>query len=257
MPHAWLRFYAELNDLLPPARRQADFACPFNPGTTVKHLIEAQGVPHTEVDLILVNGQPVGFDYQLQDGDRASVYPVFEALDLSALDNPAPARLRPQPLRQPRFVLDTHLGRLAVYLRMFGFDSLYRNDYRDEQLADISSQQGRILLTRDRGLLKRRTVTHAYCVRQSAPRRQVVEVLQRFDLFSACRPFQRCLRCNELLVKAAFESVRDQLPPNTRRYYRDFHRCPGCGQVYWQGSHHAHMRAFVDEVLAGSRPAPA
>lgn len=251
MTSAWLRFYAELNDLLPADRRQVDFACDFSPGTTVKHLIESLGVPHTEVDLILVNGQPVDFSYQLQDGDRASVYPVFEALDISQLgDISASARLRPAPLRQPRFVLDAHLGRLAVYLRMFGFDCLYRNDYDDETLAAISSQAGRILLTRDRGLLKRRAVTHGCCVRQSAPRRQVVEVLRRFDLFSACRPFQRCLRCNQLLVEVDFEAVQDQLPPNARRYYSQFRQCPGCGQVYWQGSHHAHMQAFVDEVLA-------
>jgi len=145
MATAFFRFYAELNDFLPRRRRQREFAVPLDGSPAVKHVIEALGAPHPEVDLILVNGQAVDFSYHLQDGDRVSVYPVFETFDITPLN-----RLRPHPLRQPRFVLDGHLGRLAAYLRMLGFDTLYTPHAEDERLAQLASDEKRILLTRDR-----------------------------------------------------------------------------------------------------------
>src|ERR1051326_8223062 len=167
---ARFRFYAELNDFLPPNRRMVTFDCEFQGQQTVKHLIESLGVPHTEVDLVLVNGRSVDFAEIVQDGDNVSVYPVFEGFDIAPV-----SRVRPRPLRQTKFVLDTHLGRLAGYLRMLGFDTLYRNDYGDEELARISAEEHRILLTRDRGLLMRSLVTHGCFVRQTAVRRQFEE----------------------------------------------------------------------------------
>lgn len=247
-----LRFYAELNDFLPPERRQTAFTVPLARQTSVKDLIESLGVPHTEVDLILVNGESVDFAYRVRAGDRISVYPVFEALDIAPL-----VRVRPRPLREPRFVLDTHLGKLALYLRMLGFDALYRNDYADEELARISSQEHRILLTRDRGLLKRRLVTHGYHVREDDPERQLVEVVRRFDLAGAAQPFGRCLRCNDLLEEVEKAAIEHRLEPKTRRYYHQFRVCRGCGRVYWPGSHHEHMRARIERLLReATRPAP-
>ena len=143
MPVAYFRFYAELNDFLPPERRFTEFAYSFLDAAPVKDRIESFGVPHVEVDLILANGQSVDFAYRVQDGDRISIYPVFEAFDIAGL-----TRLRPEPLRDPRFVLDVHLGRLAAYLRMLGFDTLYQNHCADERLAEISQSEHRILLTR-------------------------------------------------------------------------------------------------------------
>jgi uncharacterized protein with PIN domain/sulfur carrier protein ThiS len=238
-----IRFYAELNYFLPANRRQVDFECTCESGTSIKHLVEALGVPHTEIDLLLVNGAPVDFSYPVQDGDRISVYPVFESLDLSPL-----AHLRPQPLREPRFVLDAHLGKLAVFLRMLGFDALYRNDYGDEELARISSQEQRILLTRDRGLLKRSLVTHGYCIRQDDPRQQIAEVLQRFDLYHLVAPFQRCLRCNGLLETVDKDAIFDQLQPDTRQYFQEFRRCQACGQIYWKGSHYQRMQQMIESI---------
>ncbi len=245
MPSAIFRFYAELNDFLPRRRRFANSVYQFPDHPSVKDAIEAQGVPHTEVELILVNGESRNFDYQMQDGDRVSVYPVFELLDVSPL-----LRVRPEPLREARFVLDAHLGRLAVYLRLLGFDTLYRNDYGDEELARISHEEARILLTRDRGLLKRGAVTHGYAVRQTAYREQVAEVLRRFDLYAAVRPFTRCLACNGLLEPVEKEAVLEQLPENTREYFQEFWRCASCGKVYWKGSHYEHMREFVEGIRA-------
>ncbi|MEK7405630.1 MAG: Mut7-C RNAse domain-containing protein, partial [Acidobacteriota bacterium] len=146
---AHFRFYGELNDFLSPERRMTAFPHSFELPAPVKDMIEGLGVPHTEVDLILANGESVDFSYVVRDGDRISVYPVFESLDITPL-----LRLRERPLRQPRFVLDAHLGKLAAYLRMLGFDTLYRNDYQDPELVALAARDKRILLTRDVGLLK-------------------------------------------------------------------------------------------------------
>lgn len=251
MPQACIRFYAELNDFLPSNQRQKILTYSFELSASVKDVIEALGIPHPEVDLILANGVSVDFAYLVRDGDRISVYPVFEAIDISPL-----VRLRPQPLRETRFVLDVHLGRLAIYLRMLGFDALYRNDYADETLAHLSSSQGRILLTRDRGLLKRSIVTHGYCLRSTRPQQQLIEVLRRFDLFAALTPFSRCLHCNGLLQAVDKSAILDRLPPKTQQYYDEFCRCQGCERIYWRGSHFKRMQQFIESVLLASISSP-
>ncbi len=244
MGTAQFRFYAELNDFLPRDRRQVSFCHDFKWNPSIKDTIEAIGVPHTEVDLILVNGESVDFSYLLQDGDRASVYPVFESIDITPV-----LKVRPQPLRDPRFVLDIHLGKLANYLRLLGFDTLYRNDCHDAELADISRRDRRILLTRDRGLLKRSIVTHGYCVRSTDSWQQLVEILRRFDLFELISPFRRCLRCNNLTQPVEKDKIRDRVPPKVREHYREFRQCSGCGQIYWKGTHYEHMQQFIDRVV--------
>jgi uncharacterized protein with PIN domain len=235
--HLSIRFYAELNDVLPPRRRQVSFEHVLAEHASVKHVIETLGVPHTEVDLVLVNGQSVDFAYRVHDGDRISVFPVFESLDISSLE-----RVRPRPLREPRFVLDVHLGRLAGYLRMLGFDSLYRNDYDDETLANLSRREWRILLTRDRGLLKRSAVSHGYLLRESDPRAQLAEVVRRFDLADMLSELTRCIRCNGTLEPVAKETIEHRLLPKTRRYYDEFTICRDCERIYWKGSHYEDMR---------------
>ncbi len=240
---AVLRFYAELNDFLPPEKRQTAFSHKFFGQPSVKDMIESLGVPHTEVDLILAEDRSVDFNYRVNDGDRISVFPMFEAIDISKV-----LKVRPEPLREPRFVLDTHLGKLANYMRMLGFDTLYKNNYDDETLALISTKQRRILLTRDRGLLKRSVVTHGYLVRADDPREQVKEVLQRFDLHGAIKPFSRCMRCNGKLLEAAFEEVKEQLPPRVRKFASEYKRCSDCSQVYWKGSHYKAMKKFIEDL---------
>ena len=182
-----VRFYAELGDLLPPHRRGVEFAHSFSAGGAVKDLIEGLGVPHTEVDLVLVDGRSVDFGHPVGDGARVSVYPMFEALDISAV-----TRVRPQPLRDIRFAADVHLGRLAGFLRLGGFDTLYRRDWGDRELTEVARSERRVILTRDRGLLMRGQVTHGYLVRRTASRAQFAEVLERFDLRGSLRPFTRC-----------------------------------------------------------------
>jgi uncharacterized protein len=253
MNRAHFRLYAELNDFLPPARRNITFTHEFHGGPSVKDAIEALGVPHTEIDLILADGESVDFSWILRDGARVSVYPVFESIDITPL-----ARVRPAPLREVRFVLDVHLGRLARYLRMLGYDARWRNDASDEELARSSAAEHRIILTRDAGLLKRRIVTHGYRVREVDPQRQLAEVVHRLDLYRSIAPFRRCLCCNELLETVRKEDVADELTPRIREQHEAFWRCRACGRVYWAGSHRRRMERLVSALLAErAPPAPA
>ena len=251
MTSATFRFYAELNALLPNKNRFKDIRQEFKGRQTVKHLIESLGIPHTQVDLILANGKSVDFKYIPQEGDAISVYPVFESFDISPL-----IRLRPQPLRETKFVLDGHLGRLASFLRMLGFDTLYRNDFSDTELASTSLNENRILLTRDRGLLKRSLVTHGYLLITRDPRQQLLTVIRRFDLLSSCKQFSRCIACNGLLEPICKIDVINQLEPRTKQYFKVFKHCGNCGKVYWKGSHYDRMVSFIEWVKTSSADCP-
>lgn len=245
---ASFRFYAELNDFLPPGRRQATFGHRVAAQTAVKDAVESLGVPHTEIDLILVNGESVDFSYRIHEHDRISVYPVFEAIDIGQL-----TKVRPDPLRRVQFILDVHLGRLAAFLRLAGFDALYRRDFSDEELALRAAGEHRILLTRDQGLLKRRSVSHGFWIRNTDPRRQLVEVLKRLDLTRLVQPFTRCLRCNEPLRDVSLDAVRDRVPPRVRMQQPAFRVCRRCARVYWKGSHYDAMTRFFDAALDEAR----
>lgn len=194
-------------------------------------------MPHTEVEQILANAKPVPPAYIVQDGDRIEVHP-----------HPDAPALLPGAGDPPAFVLDNHLGKLADYLRLLGFDTAYRNDLQDEELAAISSREKRLLLTRDHRLLMRSIVTQGYWVRSCLPRQQVREVLQRYGLLPALKPFGRCVHCNAMLEAVPKDQILDRLEPLTRRYFDEFHRCPSCGQVYWKGSHYQHMQDFIHEI---------
>jgi len=244
MSTARFRFYAELNDFLPDENRGKELTRYFDVSGSVKDFIESFGVPHTEVDLVLANGNPVDFSYRVCYGDHVSVYPVFESLDISSV-----SRVRPVPLRALRFVLDVHVGRLAAYLRMAGFDALYGNQSSDAELASIVARERRVLLTRDRYLLMRTAVDRGYWVRSTEPKQQLVEVVKRFDLADSIRPFTRCLQCNTILEEASPESVLDRLPPMVKD--KDFFRvCPTCQRIYWERSHHERMSKLLQWVKA-------
>jgi uncharacterized protein len=244
---ASVRFYGSLNDFLPAACRQATFVCAFDSSPSVKDIVEALGVPHPEIDLLVVDGQSVDFGYRLRDGDRVAVFPPIRAFDLGET-----VRLRPPPQPEPRFIADVHLGRLTAYLRLAGFDSKYRNDYSDDEIVAISASEDRVLLTRDVGVLKHRIVTRGYFVRETQPARQLIEVLHHFDLVTGAAPFTRCLRCNSRLHVVAKDPVQHLLPARTRERYREFSRCPTCSRIYWQGSHYSRMRLFIDTALAAA-----
>ncbi len=242
---ATFRFYEELNDFLPAAFRKRSFERSFDGTPAVKNVVEAIGVPHTEIDLILVDGVSVGFGHRLAGGERVAVYPLFERLDIAPLN-----RLRPRPLREPRFVLDVHLGRLARYLRLLGFDAAYDREAADEALAARSAAEHRILLTRDLGLLKRAEVTHGYWLRSTDPERQVAEVVRALDLAGASRPFTRCMICNAPLANVAEPEVRAALPEGVRGRHAHIARCTGCGRLYWPGSHFEKLARLVARLIA-------
>lgn len=240
---AQFRFYEELNDFIVPEKRKKRFNYDFNGHPSVKDAIEAIGVPHTEVDLIMVNGSSVGFDYQLQDNDDIAVYPVFESLDILPL-----VKLRQKPLRRSRFILDVHLGKLAGLLRLLGFDALYQNDYDDHEIVDIATREKRIVLTRDQGLLKHKSLTHGYWLRSQQTLEQLEEVCLRYDLFSQIQPFHRCIKCNGLLVPVEKEKIEHQLPPQVAQTYSRYRRCQSCRQIYWQGSHYDELQKIVKRI---------
>lgn len=241
---AEFRFYAELNSFIAAAYRQRAFRHRYARDATVKHMIEALGVPHTEVELILVNGAPVDFSYRMQDGDRVSVFPHFHAWDIAP-----PANLQAMATSVTRFIADAHLGQLAKYLRMLGFDVLYRNSYSDNDLVRIAYDDARIVLSRDRDLLIRKEVVRGCYLYSTVCDEQVREVLARYKLISAVRAFSRCLACNGLLHAIDTAAAADRVPFDSSRHYDRFFECDACRRVYWEGSHVAHMRSRIVHVL--------
>ncbi len=248
MAVATLRFYEELNDFLPHALRKRDIPLRFEPPAPVRHLVETLGVPHTEIELVLCNGASVDLEARVEDGDRLAVYPVFESFDVAPL-----VRLRAAPLRDPRFVCDAHLGRLARDLRLLGFDTVFANDLGDDQLARRAATEQRILLTRDRQLLMRREVTHGCYLRAARPEEQLAHLVRRLQLCGLIRPFSRCTACNTAVEPVPLSATETALPPSVRRLHDRFWRCSGCGRVYWQGSHWRAMTGRIARLCDGFR----
>jgi uncharacterized protein with PIN domain len=241
MVTATFRFYEELNDFVAPARRQRTFASSCAQAASAKHMIEALGVPHTEVELILVNGAPAPFGQRLSDGDRVAVYPRFALLDAAQLAPP----LRPSPPSPRRFVADAHLGGLARLLRMAGFDTLYDNACDDARIERLAFEQDRIVLTRDRELLKRRSIAHGRYVHALHPAGQLPEVALRLRLGPHVAPFTLCLHCNAPLRSVDKALVLERLPPTVRACHQEFSTCEQCQRVYWKGTHWRRMAALL------------
>jgi uncharacterized protein with PIN domain len=237
------RFYEELNDYLAPEQRKRTITRPITGTPSVKDAIESLGVPHTEIDLILVDGRSVRFDRRLVGGERVAVYPEFERFDISPLH-----RLRPKPLRRPRFVADVHLGTLARFLRLLGFDTRYGNGLDDVELAAITSGEKRVLLTRDVGLLKRKAVVRGQWLRSRDPEHQVMEIVDALQLKRAFRPFTRCMSCNGVLAPIARIDVAGLVPPHVYRRFRSFKQCRDCQRVYWRGTHFLRLRRLVTRL---------
>jgi uncharacterized protein with PIN domain len=231
MSTAYFLFFGRLRDFLLKDQQNRVITVDFRGRQSIKHLVESLGVPHPEIGQVQVNGQEGTLSTITQEGDRVEVHPIPNGCPM-----------------EPRFVLDNHLGRLTAYLRMLGFDCLYRNDYDDEELAETSQSEGRILLSRDRRLLMRTSVTDGYCLRSLDSLEQLTEVIQRFDLTSRIAPFHRCLRCNHPLEPVAKEAVIDRLEPLTKLYFDEFQICPACQQIYWKGSHYEKMQKLVVEI---------
>jgi uncharacterized protein with PIN domain len=189
----------------------------------------------------------VDFTHLLRGGERVSVYPMFEALDIAPV-----VRLRPLPLRDPRFVVDVNLGKLARHLRMAGFDTLWANSWDDDEIARIAALQKRTILTRDKGLLRRRDVDRGYFVRATQSEAQLAEAIRALQLEGLLAPFTRCRECNAPLEDVAKEAVLDRIPEKVRGFYERFKRCPGCDRVYWEGTHFARMKEMLKKTVSGT-----
>ena len=240
-----IRFYEELNDFLPRNKQKKPYNIPFFGSPTVKDIIEAQGVPHTEIDLILVNSNSVDFEYHIEAKDLVSVYPEFELLDISPL-----IKLRPKPLRIIRFIADAHLGKLARYLRMLGYDTVYSNDLEDAEIIKTSLSEKRIILTRDLGILKNGKVQRGYFVRNQNPLQQCREIMHKFSLEHRISPFSRCMECNGIFKKIDKEQIKEDIPDNAHQYFTEFYQCVNCHNLYWKGSHYEEMLKTIDRLLS-------
>lgn len=243
LKHITFRCYAELNDFLPDQHRQKPFVLSLKTPLTLGEAIESLGIPLSEVDLILVNGQPASRNRRLYENDYVSLYPIFETLDISTLKDK-----RSPPLRVTRFILDAHLGKLAKYLRMLGFDTIYRNDLDDDEIIEIAVRESRIILTRDKLLLRSKRITHGYYVRTTDKHEQLREVVQKFDLYSQFRSFTRCMTCNAELVPKKKEEIKHLIPPETLQSFDKFYFCPSCRKVYWKGSHFERMENYIRDL---------
>ncbi|HJR78496.1 MAG TPA: Mut7-C RNAse domain-containing protein [Anaerolineales bacterium] len=232
MSTATFTFFARLRDFLPRDQGDQPVTVHFRGRQSIKHLAESLGVPHPEIGQVGVNGQERMLSTIAQDGDQVEVHPI---------PNGCAAR--------PRFLLDNHLGRLAAYLRLLGFDCLYETDYDDEELAAILQQEERILLSRDRRLLMRKVVNHGYCLRSLNSMDQLAEVIERFDLRKKITPFHRCVRCNHPLEPVSKEAILDRLEPLTKQYFDEFCICPACKQIYWKGSHYERMQGLIEQIV--------
>jgi len=232
MNTANFKFYNELNDFLKNEHKNVTFAYHFSGNPAIKDSIEAIGVPHPEVGQILINNQIVDFNYQLKNDDQVSVYPIKKFT-----------------IKQIKFILDTHLGKLAKFLRMLGFDTLYQNNYTDEEIITIATQENRIILTRDIGLLKNSRVTLGYFVRHIIVITQIKEIITRFNLSDKIKPFTRCLECNGKISQVAKAKIINDLPADTKRYYKKFYQCSNCDKIYWQGSHYKNMLESIKRAI--------
>lgn len=245
-----IRFYAELNDFLSADRRQVAFRHAFDGTPSVKDLIESLGVPHTEVDVILVDGKSVDFACRIRGGERVAVYPVFERFDVSPV-----TRLRPAPLRTTRFIADVHLGTLARYLRLLGFDTAWRRDLGDAEIVDRSLAEERIILTRDKGILRNGRVTHGYWLRATDPEAQLAEVVRVLDLAASMQPYTRCMQCNGPIARVDAGEIAQAAPAHALALHEEFSRCRDCGRIYWAGSHQPKLDAIVGRARRGAEGA--
>lgn len=253
MVTATFLFESTLDAFLAPARRGRAIARRCADTATVKHAIEVLGVPHTEVGRILVNGEPADFDRRVRDGDEVRVFSAIPAGrdgGVESRDQPgAPRPGTPEPGAPPRFIADSHLGALARLLRMAGFDTLYDNHYHDSDIEAIATREGRVVLTRDRELLKRRAIGHGCYVRALEPAAQLHEVARRFGLARAARPFSLCLRCNAPLRPVDRHAVRSRVPEMAWSRHDRFHTCDVCRRVFWAGTHWQRMRKLLQQAL--------
>jgi len=245
-----IRFYEELNDFLPQEKRKIRFQHQFFDNPSIKDLIESLGVPHTEIDLILVNGNSVNFSYIVQDKDDISVYPIFESFDISNIQQLREITLYQQlkTIYQIKIIVDSHLGKLAKYMRLLGIDTFYKNDIQEIEIINISINEKRTILTKNKNLLKRNEVINGYWIRNENVESQIKEVVRRFKLQNKIKYFSRCLICNSQLKFIEKEKIINRIPSRVKEWCNEFYYCENCDKIYWKGSHYNKMLMTLKEL---------
>ncbi len=250
MQKAVLRFYSTLNYLLPKDRRNADFEVEFKGKRSVKDMIESLGVPHTEVDIILVNGRSVDFNYILREGDKISVYPAFEKPDIEDL-----VHLCSTFPSHTKFIADINLGDIVKYMRVLGFDVYFDPSLSPREIIKYAKRYGRTIITKSRKLLKFREIDNGLLLYAGTTEEQIRGIISRLGLKRSVKPFSRCLRCNKVLVNIAKEKIEDRIPPKTRSFCDRYAYCKDCNRIYWEGTHVFEMRKLINRILgAPERP---
>jgi uncharacterized protein len=231
---ALVRVAEPLRFLLPARRRHGVVPVAVDGVSSLVHVVESLGVPRTEIGEVRLDGRPAPLDARPQGGEVVEVLPVR----------------RPQRVAGFRFLLDVHLGTLARRMRLLGIDTAYGNEAADDALVARAAADERVVLTQDRGLLRRRALMAGAYVRGSHPADQLADVLDRFD--PPLAPWTRCPACNGDLQPVPKHEVLHLLEPGTRRSYTDFSRCQGCGRPYWRGAHARRLAGLVAE--SGAAP---
>ncbi len=240
---AKFRFFAELNDFLPKESRDRAFDYHFQGRPSIKDTIQAIGVPHAEVDVILVDNRSVEFNFLLTGGESVRVYSEYDKSQKTGI-----LHLRPELPKEKKFIVDVNLGKLAQKLRLLGFDTLFENNYDDHEIVKITRWNNRIILTRDIGILKYNAVKYGYWVRNTQPSEQVAEVVRKFNLTPAINPFSRCTICNGILVPVDKNQIADKITPQTYQQYDEYTQCRNCGKIFWKGSHVKKIEAWIKQL---------
>ncbi len=227
---AELIFHGDLEDLVDSSKKVVY----FKEVNTVKNIIESTGVPHTEFGKVVLDNMEVEFGLKIEFDCKLQVYPK---------DEPRLDEL------EPKFISDVHLGILSKYLRFLGFDTLYSNDYSDQEIVAIANDEKRIILTKDRGILKRKLVEDGYLVRSVDSFEQLEEVLRVYALRGKEKLFSRCSVCNGDVVAVDKNYVFEQLDQKTRTYFDEFYSCKRCSKIYWKGSHYTKLLNKIEMIL--------
>ncbi len=239
-----LRFYEELNRYLPKEKRKRQFDYHITKAVTIQEVLNDLGVPSSEIDLLLVNGESAGLDFVLHGNEHVSVYPRFERFNINDL-----TKIREKPLRELKFICDSHLGKLSKYLRMLGFDTLFANQNSIDQIIELSLSQNRIILSRNHRLVKHRLVTRSLWVRSFDPLEQIRDVVFQLDLQNSISPLTRCIVCNGRLEKIGKDKIQNRLEEETANNFNDFYICRQCGKIYWKGSHYNNMLTLIETQI--------
>jgi len=201
---------------------------------SIKDTLEALGIPHTEIERMVVNGRKVNFTHRMKEVDNVLIYP-----------HGTPKNQGPFFLKPAKFACDVHLGKLARHLRLMRLDTIYKINITDQELFNISQKEKRVLLTRDIGILKNNRATRAFFVYNTSPEKQWKEIIKRFKWSTSVKPFSRCLECNGKIKRTAKSKVLKFLPLKVQKFYKMFYQCADCRKIYWQGSHYQKLLKMI------------